>query len=120
MLSLIMSYCMDARERRKAMDLIRKERGTGKTAELTHLSAKHGIPIIAPTMMIAEYIKNQAKEMGLDIPEPTSINKVVNQGGKPGKYLIDELEACLNQLGIRAVAATSNPDYRIMMEDSCK
>ena len=93
------------------MYLIRKGRGTGKTTELIHLSAKRGIPIIAPTMMMAESVKKQAREMGLDIPEPTSINKVVNQGGRPGKYLIDELELCLNQLGIDPVAVTSNLDH---------
>jgi hypothetical protein len=56
-------------------------------------------------MATANYIRQKAKEYGLDIPEPTSINKVVNQGGRPGKYLIDELEMCLRQLGIDAECA---------------
>jgi hypothetical protein len=98
---------MDRRERRRVY-LIRKDRGTGKTTELIRLSANRGIPIIAPTMMMANAIKKQAQELGVDIPEPTTINKIVNQGGKPGKYLIDELEICLRGLGIDPVAASSN------------
>ena len=85
-----------------SMNLIIGPRCSGKTTSLIQVSADTGVPIIAPTMMMANYIKQKAKEYGLDIPEPTSINKVVNQGGKPGKYLIDELEMCLRQLGIDA------------------
>lgn len=88
------------------MELIERSRGQGKTTELIYRSAREGIPIIAPSMMMAEHIKDAAFEMGLDIPEPTSINKIVNRGVKPGKYLIDELELCLNQLGIYPVAVT--------------
>lgn len=82
------------------MKVIVGPRCSGKTTSLIQVSADTGIPIIAPTMAMANCIKQTAKEYGLDIPEPTSINKVVNQGGRPGKYLIDELEMCLRQLGI--------------------
>ena len=98
---------MDGREKRRVY-LIRKGRGTGKTTELIRLSASQGIPIIAPTMWMANAIKKQARELGVDIPEPTTINKIVNQGGRPGKYLIDELEMCLRELGIDPVAVSSN------------
>lgn len=84
------------------MRMIIGPRCSGKTTSLIQVSADTGVPIIAPTMMMAGYIKQKAKEYGLDIPEPTSINKIVNQGGKSGKYLIDELEMCLRQLGIDA------------------
>ena len=88
------------------MRFITGPRRTGKTTTLMEDSARTGIPIIAPSMMMANYISMLAKERGLDIPEPTSINKVVNRGGRPGKYLIDELEMCLRQLGIDPIAAT--------------
>lgn len=88
------------------MKLITGPRYTGKTTTLMEESAKTGIPIIAPSMGMANYISTLAKEQGLEIPEPTSINKVVNRGGRPGQYLIDELEMCLRQLGIDPVAAT--------------
>lgn len=87
------------------MQFIVGPRCSGKTTSLIQMSADTGVPIIAPTMAMANYIKQMAKEYGLDIPEPTSINKVVNQGGRPGKYLIDELEICLRQLGIDAECA---------------
>lgn len=87
------------------MQFIVGPRCSGKTTSLIQMSADTGVPIIAPTMMMANYIKQMAKKYGLDIPEPTSINKVVNQGGRPGKYLIDELEMCLRQLGIDAECA---------------
>lgn len=87
------------------MQFIIGPRCSGKTTSLIQKSADTGVPIIAPTMAMANYIKQMAKEYGLDIPEPTSINKVVNQGGRPGKYLIDELEMCLRQLGIDAECA---------------
>lgn len=85
------------------MQFITGPRCSGKTYALIEESAKTGIPIIAPTMMMAYGVKQRAKEMGLDIPEPVSINKVVTRGGRPGKYLIDELELCLNQIGIDPV-----------------
>lgn len=88
------------------MRLITGPRCSGKTTALIEESARTGIPIIAPSMGMANYISMLSKEQGLDIPEPASINKVVNRGGHPGKYLIDELEMCLRQLGIDPVAAT--------------
>lgn len=90
------------------MRFITGPRCSGKTTTLIEESARTGIPIIAPTMIMANYIKQRAKELGLDIPEPTSINKIVNQGGRPGKYYIDELEMCLRQLGIDPIAVTIN------------
>ena len=88
------------------MQVIAGPRCSGKTTSLIRVSADTGIPIIAPTMMMAKSIKQMAMEYGIDIPEPTSINKIVNQGGKPGKYLIDELEMCLRQVGIDAECVT--------------
>ena len=90
------------------MRFIAGPRCSGKTTALMEESARTGVPIIAPSMGMAKYISMRAKEQGLNIPEPTSINKIVNRGVKPGKYLIDELELCLNQLGIYPVAVTIN------------
>lgn len=92
------------------MRLITGPRCSGKTYALIKESAQSGIPIIAPTMMMAEFVKKTARELEMDIPEPMSINKIVNQGGRPGKYLIDELELCLMQLGIDPVMVTACVD----------
>ena len=88
------------------MRIIAGPRCSGKTTALIQESAETGVPIIAPSMAMANYIKMIAKEQGMDIPEPTSINKIVNHGGRPGEYLIDEVEMCLRQLGINPIAVT--------------
>lgn len=88
------------------MRFITGPRCTGKTTALMEESARTGIPIIAPSMRMANYIFMLAKEKGLGIPEPMSINKVVNRRGRPEQYYVDELEMCLRQLGIDPVAAT--------------
>ncbi len=88
------------------MRIIAGPRCSGKTTALIQESAETGVPIIAPSMAMANYIKMIAKEQGMDIPEPMSINKIVNKGGRPGEYLIDEVEMCLRQLGINPIAVT--------------
>lgn len=88
------------------MKIIEGARGSGKTTELIYKSAELGIPIIAPTAMMCNCIKAQALKMGCDIPEPVSINKVVNFEKGHHKYLIDELDLCLQQLGIEAEYVT--------------
>ena len=47
-------------------------RGNGKTAQLIKLSAETGIPIFAPTNRMARSIREQAKNMGIDIPPTES------------------------------------------------
>lgn len=98
------------------MRLITGPRCSGKTYALIKESAQTKIPIIAPTMMMAEYIRKTAKEIGFDIPDPVSINKIVNQGGRPGKYYIDELAMCLNQLGIDPVVVTACDEEKAVEE----
>jgi hypothetical protein len=88
------------------MKFITGPRCSGKTTALIEESSKTGIPIISPTRAMAEYAKRMAKDYGVDIPAPVSIGEVVKQGGKRGKYLVDELELCLSVLGIDAVTAT--------------
>ena len=89
-----------------SMRLIIGPRCSGKTTALIQESAETGVPIIAPSMAMANHIKTIATEQGIYIPEPTNINKIVNHGGRPGKYLIDELDMCLRQLGIDPITAT--------------
>ena len=88
------------------MKFIEGARGSGKTTKLIYKSAELNIPIIAPTTMMCNCIKARASEMGCNIPEPISINKVVNFEKGHHKYLIDELDLCLEQLGIDAEYVT--------------
>ena len=88
------------------MKFITGPRCSGKTTALIEESAKTGIPIISPTKAMAEYAKRMAKDYRLDIPNPVSIGEIVKQGGRRGKYLVDELELCLSVLGVEVVTAT--------------
>lgn len=88
------------------MRIISGNKGSGKTTELIYKSADLGIPIIAPTSIMAQIILKTAKQMGVDIPEPVSINFVVDKGRGARKYLVDELDLCLKQLGISAEYVT--------------
>lgn len=88
------------------MKLITGPRCSGKTTALIEESARTGIPIISPTRAMAEYVRRMAEDYGLDIPAPVSIGEVVKQGGKQGKYLVDELGLCLSVLGVEVVTAT--------------
>lgn len=50
-------------------------RGCGKTTSLITKSAKTGATIIAPSRYMADCIREQAKEMRYDIPEPLSVDE---------------------------------------------
>lgn len=88
------------------MKFIEGARGSGKTTKLIYKSAELNIPIIAPTTMMCNCIKARASEIGCNIPEPISINKLINIFTRKEKYLIDELDLCLEQLGIDAEYAS--------------
>lgn len=81
------------------MKILNQDRCTGKTTMLIHTSYTTGYPIIVPTRTIKEYIKNKAKQMELNIPEPilfsdkTSLSKVTAD-----KILIDELGIMLSEV----------------------
>lgn len=84
------------------MNILIGKRQQGKTTHLIRMSAAGEGTIVAPYEHSINYIKNQAKEMGLDIPEPVSWNKIVQPGrGKKGPYLLDELDGILMRLGIK-------------------
>lgn len=104
------------------MKLMIMDRGMGKTTKLIHTSEVTGYPIVASTWAIAENIKHQAKEFNCKIPEPITVQDVL-QGKLHERYehenvLIDEV--CLNgllkdalnvYLGCNVVACTCSPDY---------
>lgn len=84
------------------MNILIGKRQHGKTSHLIQMSAAGEGTIVAPTEQSAQYIKNQAKAMGLDIPEPIRWNDLVRgKMGQRGPYLLDELGAVLNGLNIK-------------------
>ena len=86
------------------MDILIGKRQQGKTTRLIELSAAGKGTIVAPTEQSAKYIKEQAKAMKLNIPEPISWNRLTEIGGGGyggGPYLLDELGGVLGWLNIK-------------------
>lgn len=92
------------------------KRGAGKTTYLIYLSNLLKIPILCHGAAHSEAIKQRARAMGLEIPDPIYVGKL--RGYKPDAVLIDELEfvlqGLLNKDGLntKVIAATysSNPN----------
>ena len=92
-------------------------RASGKTTLLIKESARTGKPIIEPNTASARYVEEQAKEMGLIIPEPisaTSWHSGYYRGSNFNKidgFLIDEVDSVLSNIfGKPIVKATYTPD----------
>lgn len=97
------------------MNLIIKNRGSGKTTQLLYTSATTGKVIVAATNAACKYLKQMAKDLGVNIPEPISFYDFTNH-----KYdkniiedgiLIDDLESILPKVlsdyfGVSIYAAT--------------
>lgn len=85
------------------MKIIQMNRGKGKTIYLIKKSAEFKYPIICCSETQRRMIKNIAKEMGLDIPEPISFSSINSKEKLRGlscfdKLLIDDLEYVLKRL----------------------
>ena len=92
-------------------------RASGKTTLLIKESAKTGRPIIEPNTASARYVEEQARAMGLKIPEPisaTSWNGGYYRGSNFNRidgFLIDELDSVLaNIFGKPIINATYTPE----------
>ena len=92
-------------------------RASGKTTLLIKESAKTGRPIIEPNTASARYVEEQARKMGVQIPEPisaTSWNSGYYRGSNFRKidgFLIDEVDSVLaNIFGKPVVKATYTPE----------
>ncbi|MDE7245235.1 MAG: hypothetical protein K2O18_14860 [Oscillospiraceae bacterium] len=86
------------------MDILIGKRQEGKTTHLIQMSAAGHGTIVAPTEQSVNYIKEQAKVMKLDIPEPISwrqLNRIGGGGYGGGPYLLDELGEILRELSVK-------------------
>ena len=89
------------------MTVFYQKRRTGKTVQLIKLSAETNLPIVVWSTHSASYIKRQAREMNLSIPEPI----VARHNACVGKqYYVDESLLCLNQLLGGDIVAASVTD----------
>ena len=92
-------------------------RVSGKTTLLIKESTKTGRPIIEPNTASARYVEEQARNMGLKIPEPisaTSWNSGYYRGSNFNRidgFLIDELDSVLANIFGRPIdKATYTPE----------
>ena len=98
------------------MKIYDMNRGTGKTSLLIQISATRGARIITATENQAKVVKEMAKHMGRNIPEPMSYFSYKEYKGLiKEEILIDELD-CLIQYHLfpntKLIAATrSSSEY---------
>lgn len=81
-------------------------RGTGKTTYLIMQSAKHHVPIMVTNSARKGFIQNQAKWLGVSIPEPIVWNPGAhNDGLRVGGVLVDDGEDFLYHVLLHTVRA---------------
>lgn len=91
------------------MEILSMERCSGKTTKLIKISNKTKAPIICRNRNMAKFIKTMAKEMGLEIPNPMTIDMYKNEKYRYEKVLIDDLDLVLGQfLVTRILYATTS------------
>ena len=94
-------------------------RGTGKTTNLIHMSARIGATIVVHAQTRINQIMERAKELGYkDFRKPITFWQLVNKCGMlevGGKFLVDELDLCLSSLNIVGYSNTDN-DNHVLME----
>ena len=101
------------------MKLLIKDRGTSKTTGLIYTSEATGYPIITNSKIQAAYIKEQAKNMDCDIPEPITVNDIHSGMNLPqdANVLFDNVETILEDalnhyLGANVICATMTTKTR--------
>lgn len=86
------------------MNIVIGKRCSGKTTRLIERSAKEGIYILVANKAMARCIADQAKEMGLDIPFPVTLDEYLRGNKFQGSsirwdgLLIDDLDMVLNRM----------------------
>ena len=94
------------------MNILVGKRQQGKTTHLIKMSADSKGIIVTATEQSAKYVKDQAKAMGLDIPDPVSWNQFIHSHMmKTRPFLVDELGVILRGLGIKT--AILDDEYTI-------
>lgn len=102
------------------MDIIIGKRGYGKTTKLIRRSSEENIYILTKDGLIAKRIAKMAKEMGLDIPYPVTVNEYFLGDRFKGSsirrdgLLIDDadevLKCIFDGIPIKEITITDNND----------
>lgn len=100
------------------MNILIGKRGQGKTTHLIKMSAAGEGTIVVSTEQSADYIKSQAKEMGLDIPKPITWTEILCRGtNRKDSYLLDELSGILMNLGIKTAVLDGECNIEYLSRD---
>lgn len=83
------------------MEKIIGERGSGKTTKLIELAHSEGCVLVEPTYHMAENARLMARDKGYEIVVLTASQFLFNHfGSSTEKYLVDELDLFLKNIGI--------------------
>lgn len=94
------------------MRIVNRPRRGGKTTEMIHMAAEHGLCIVCPNAQQALWIKRAAQRMNKTIPEPITWEQFTAGAarGISQDYVIDNLDLCLQRYaganGIRGASLT--------------
>lgn len=101
------------------MDIVKLDRGNGKTYFLVNRSAITGYPIICNCLVNKKHIEQIAKDNNLNIPEPIIIDKknidILKNKNSQQKYLIDDIDLFVEHIlniDIDCVTTSSNIFYK--------
>lgn len=85
-------------------------RGSGKTTKLLYLAQGSGAVIVEPTCKMADFVRNEAKRLGLTNVTVISMHELLlpiatsRYNGK--KFLIDEIDMFLENLFVEGYSKT--------------
>ena len=83
------------------MEKIIGERGSGKTTKLIELAHSEGCVLVEPNYRMAENARLMARDKGYEIVVLTASQFLFNHfGSSVEKYLVDELDIFLANIGI--------------------
>ena len=102
------------------MKILTMPRRSGKTTLAIKESARTGWVIVCPTYQHAHVIKDMAKSMGVDIPEPipiTEFSTLLSKGRRVEGVIIDDLDECLFMLfctSVRMITLSPPPPSEVI------
>ena len=97
---------------KKSSVVIGGGRMVGKTTKLIKRASEEHLYILCPNKNMSRVIANQAKDMGLDIPYPITVDDLPLHSTHIDEILIDEVEMVLQQLIGKRIAGMST-SYRM-------
>jgi hypothetical protein len=106
------------------MKIIMGGRASGKTTEVIKESAEKGFYIVCPTIRHAQSIFCKAKEMGLNIPYPLTIEEFIDRKyyGKNIKgFIFDDLDTSLQIIThahIETIILNQSGECRILKDNT--